>query len=56
MGYSGTWGILIRGKNLKSKISWHCPFYSVYPVRIHKYQKIGLKSMETAVLCPSTYY
>jgi hypothetical protein len=25
-GYSGTWGKLIHEKNLKSKISWHCPF------------------------------
>jgi hypothetical protein len=26
MGYSGAWGELIHEKNLKSKISWHCPF------------------------------
>ncbi len=26
MGYSGAWGKLIHEKNLKSKISWHCPF------------------------------
>jgi hypothetical protein len=24
--YLGAWGKLIHGKNLKSKISWHCPF------------------------------
>jgi hypothetical protein len=24
--YSGAWGKLIHEKNLKSKISWHCPF------------------------------
>ncbi len=26
MGYSGAWEKLIHEKNLKSKISWHCPF------------------------------
>ncbi len=26
MGYSGAGGKLIHEKNLKSKISWHCPF------------------------------
>jgi hypothetical protein len=26
MVYSGAWGKLINEKNLKSKISWHCPF------------------------------
>jgi hypothetical protein len=26
MGYSVAWGELIHEKNLKSKISWHCPF------------------------------
>jgi hypothetical protein len=26
MGFSGDWGKLIYEKNLKSKISWHCPF------------------------------
>jgi hypothetical protein len=26
MGYSEAWGKLIHEKNLKSKISWHCPF------------------------------
>ncbi len=26
MGYSVAWGKLIHEKNLKSKISWHCPF------------------------------
>jgi hypothetical protein len=26
MVYSGTLGKLIREKNQKSKISWHCPF------------------------------
>jgi hypothetical protein len=26
MGYSGAWGELIHEKNLKLKISWHCPF------------------------------
>jgi hypothetical protein len=26
MVYSGAWGKLIHEKNLKSKISWHCPF------------------------------
>ncbi len=26
MGYPGAWGKLIHEKNLKSKISWHCPF------------------------------
>ncbi len=26
MLYSGAWGKLIREKNRKSKISWHCPF------------------------------
>ncbi len=26
MVYSGAWGKLIHGKNLKSKISWHYPF------------------------------
>jgi hypothetical protein len=26
MGYSGALGKLIHGKNLRSKISWHCPF------------------------------
>ncbi len=26
MAYSGAGGKLIREKNLKSKISWHCPF------------------------------
>jgi hypothetical protein len=26
MGYSGALGKLIHEKNLKSKISWHCPF------------------------------
>jgi hypothetical protein len=26
MGYSGALGNLIHEKNLKSKISWHCPF------------------------------
>jgi hypothetical protein len=26
MGCSGAWGKLIHEKNLKSKISWHCPF------------------------------
>ncbi len=25
MGYSGAWGKLIHEKDLKSKISWHCP-------------------------------
>jgi hypothetical protein len=28
MVYSGAWGKLIREKNKKSKISWHCPFKS----------------------------
>jgi hypothetical protein len=27
MGYSGDWGKLMHAKNLKSKISWHCPFF-----------------------------
>jgi hypothetical protein len=26
MVYPGAWGKLINKKNLKSKISWHCPF------------------------------
>jgi hypothetical protein len=26
MVYSEAWGKLIHEKNLKSKISWHCPF------------------------------
>jgi hypothetical protein len=26
MGYSGAAGKLIREKNQKQKISWHCPF------------------------------
>ncbi len=26
MGFSGDWGKLIYEKNLKSKMSWHCPF------------------------------
>jgi hypothetical protein len=26
MGYSGPWRKLIHEKNIKSKISWHCPF------------------------------
>jgi hypothetical protein len=26
MGYSGAWRKLIHEKNMKSKISWHCPF------------------------------
>jgi hypothetical protein len=26
MEYSRAWGKLIHEKNLKSKISWHCPF------------------------------
>jgi len=26
IGYSGSWGILIHENNLKSKISWPCPF------------------------------
>ncbi len=29
MVYSGAWGKLIREKNQKSKISWHCPFKPV---------------------------
>jgi hypothetical protein len=29
MGYPGAWGKLIHGKNLKAKISWHCPFNSI---------------------------
>jgi hypothetical protein len=28
MAYSGAWGKLIHEKNLKRKISWHCPFKS----------------------------
>ncbi len=26
IGYSGAWGKLIHEKNMKSTISWHCPF------------------------------
>ncbi len=26
MGYSGACGKLVQEKNLKPKISWHCPF------------------------------
>ncbi len=26
IGYSGPWGKQIHAKNLRSKISWHCPF------------------------------
>ncbi len=26
MGYSGAWGKMFHEKNMKSKISWHCPF------------------------------
>jgi hypothetical protein len=26
-GYSGAWGKLIHERNLKSKISWHCPLF-----------------------------
>ncbi len=37
MVYSGAWGKLIREKNQKSKISWHCPFkrkiLNLYSVR-----------------------
>jgi hypothetical protein len=29
LGYSGVWGKLIHEKNLKWKISWHCPFKGV---------------------------
>jgi hypothetical protein len=25
VGYTGAWGKLIHEKNLKLKISWHCP-------------------------------
>ncbi len=28
--YSGAQGKLIHEKNLKSKISWHCPFKGIY--------------------------
>ncbi len=34
MVYSGAWGKLIHEKNLKSKISWHCPCKPTY---FHKY-------------------
>jgi hypothetical protein len=28
MAFSGAWGKLTHEENLKSKISWHCPFNS----------------------------
>jgi len=35
MGYSGAGGKLIREKNQKQKISWHCPFNQL--IVIHNY-------------------
>ncbi len=33
MVYSGAWGKTFTYKNLKSKISWHCPFNSDHCLR-----------------------
>ncbi len=35
MGYSGAWGKPIHEKNLKSKISWHCPFRKNRPIVVY---------------------
>jgi hypothetical protein len=37
MGYSGAWGKLIHEKNLRSKISWHCPFKNKYIVLLFNF-------------------
>jgi hypothetical protein len=36
IGYTGAWGKLIHEKNLKSKISWQCPFNFLLHVKICK--------------------
>jgi hypothetical protein len=42
MRYSGAWGKLIHEKNMKLKISWHCPF-NMYSMFITEYDEIGWK-------------
>jgi hypothetical protein len=42
MLFSGAWGKVIHGKNLKQKLSWHCPFkcrYGAYQVMKKKFAK-----------------
>ena len=43
---SGAWGKVIHEKNLKQKISWHCPFITPYEI-----QNVELKQCREA----STY-
>jgi hypothetical protein len=46
MGYSGAWRELIHEKNLKLKISWHCPFKLPFACK-------ELFKVKTAAQCPS---
>ncbi len=41
MVYSGAWGKLIREKNQKSKISWHCPFKGSDQWKIRRVGKLA---------------
>jgi hypothetical protein len=46
MEYSGAWGELIHERNLKSKISWHCPFKLPFARK-------KLYKLKIAAQCPS---
>jgi hypothetical protein len=45
---SGAWGNMIHEKNLKSKISWHCPFKGEGNHRVKKI-KITLSFTRIAI-------
>ncbi len=42
MLFSGAWGKMIHEKNLKQKISWHCPFKVSYVVFLHNQSCISI--------------
>ncbi len=44
--YSDAWGKLIHEKNQKSKISWHCPFNSIFC-----YADLIFSSVNSAMFC-----
>ncbi len=46
---SGAWGKVIHEKNLKQKISWHCPFK--LPTLVYKYKMYILNSVHHCTVC-----
>ncbi len=44
---SGAWGKVIHEKNLKQKISWHCPFNQAQDMSVRSYTKQCENSVRT---------